>query len=166
MLLAIDPGLVVTGWCCLSGGKLVMRDDGLPMAGSIRTAPQFGTVEDRVILVRKALRELFEEVDPDYVAIEGYRYQGERSKSTAGYAVCRILGIAEGLAAAWDAVALVLDKNAVNRALALTGEVPKARVRLMVEAVLRLRAGLLRNEHEVDACALGYAAHLRTRRAA
>jgi Holliday junction resolvasome RuvABC endonuclease subunit len=141
-----------------------MRDDGLPVAGSISTSPKLGTVEARLTLIRRSLAELFRQFDPDHVAVEGYGYQGERSHGPNGFVISRIVGMCEGIAVANGVESIiVLDKNTVNRSLGLTGEVPKARVRLMVEAALKIKAGLLRNEHEVDAAALGFASHLRRR---
>ena len=166
MMLAIDPGLAVTGWCCLSGGKLMFRDDNLPLAGTLRTSPKFGTTEERIGSLRKALAFMFDEFGPEHVAIEGYVYQGARSETGNSLIISRLVGIAEGLATARHASTVVIDKNTVNRRIGLTGEVPKRRVRQMVEAMLRLEPGLLRNEHEVDAAALGWVASMQIRRAA
>lgn len=136
------------------------------MAGSIRTSPQFGSEANRIELIRKGLRGLFVEFDPEHVAIESWAYQGTRSETRNSITINRIVGIAEGLASAWESDVMLLDKNTVNRSLGLTGEVPKSRVRLMVESALKLKPRTLRNEHEVDAAALGFVAYQRIRRAA
>jgi Holliday junction resolvasome RuvABC endonuclease subunit len=142
-----------------------MRDDGIALAGSISTSPKIGTLEGRLALIRSSLAELFREFDPGHLAVEGYAYQGERSHGPNGFVISRIVGMCEGIAESNKVESLtVLDKNTVNRSLGLTGEVPKARVRLMVESALKIKAGLLRNEHEVDAAALGFVAYLRLRR--
>lgn len=161
-LLAIDPGLAQTGWALANNGRLA-TSDGMPVVGTITTSPKFGTAEERVRTIAAALLELFRRLEPDQVAVESYVYQGPRSETPAGFTVSRIVGIVEGLAAAWEAPSITLDRNTINRSMALTGDVPKARVRQMVESVWKLRPGQLRNEHEVDACELLFVASSRFR---
>jgi Holliday junction resolvasome RuvABC endonuclease subunit len=165
-VLAIDPGLAVTGWAVLTDGRVALNADGNPLAGSIRTSAQFGTVEERLGTIRRALLELVKATRPERVAIEAYTYQGPKSETGNALALSRIVGMAEALAETFLAPPLLLDKGAVNHALGLRGQCSKTRVRAMVEAALHLPAGLLRNEHEIDAAALGYVAGLRLRRAA
>ena len=144
LILGIDPGLNTTGWSLLSAGgpRRQLLETGTLQANTKR--PWFERLDEQ----SAAFLQLLSHKQPGAVACENYVYQGPRSHNPNALWLARLVGRIESMARMRGTEVIVLDKQACNRALGLTGKVSAARIRQMITAMFRRCP---ETDHECDA---------------
>ncbi len=154
IIMGVDPGLAVTGWAIV---RLYENKIQWFSTGSIKTTPHSELVT-RARRIAVELEGLFSKWKPVYLSMEDYTYQGERSNLAGANAMKLpfLVGTIYGIhLLAQDYPIKLIKKQDVNRALGMKGQVPKSRVKQVIETICGDGAG--KNEHERDALAVALA---------
>lgn len=139
-VLGIDPGLSRCGYCCLETDGRNHR----PVALGVLTTPPSAPVPERLAELAADLRELFDECQPQAVAVERVLFQvNVRTAMSVGQASGLVLAEAAGRGC--DVVEY--SPNEVKGAVAGHGAADKNEVATMVQFLL----GLSRPPHPADA---------------
>lgn len=139
-VLGIDPGLSRCGYCCLdSDGR-----SHTTVAIGVLTTPPSAPVPERLAELAEDLRGLFDELEPQAVAVERVLFQvNVRTAISVGQASGLVLAEAAGR----GCEVVEYSPNQIKGAVAGHGAADKNEVALMVQWLL----GLSRPPHPADA---------------
>lgn len=163
IFLCADGGLAQTG---LAIGSVSGTARKLVLTETVKTHPSDGDDWKRMDIICDRIFELINDHAPSVIACEDHVFYDEEQSANRQFSQgAKIAAMLRGVGRfnAWSRGSghtFVLTKSEVNRSLGLFGKVPKRRVRDAVELFLKAKrgGGMLRNEHEVDAAAVFWAA--------
>lgn len=162
LILGVDPGLKVTGWCLMRGRDVVDH-------GSIRLPKTFrgDRVFEMTARVHDLLAQMFTMVEPELAAVERYVYQGKkRAANPAGFEVAELAREQKHECALMGMATMMISKNDALRACVPSrrrrgAQVPSEKeANAAIEALAGMR---LPNQHEKDALMQCWAARQRWR---
>lgn len=145
-VLGIDPGVSRCGYCVLEA----RRGEPRPAALGVLTTSVTQPLATRLAELQRELRALFDEFDPDSLAIERVLFQvNVRTAMSVGQAS----GLAMAEAASRGCEVVQYSPNQVKEAVAGWGGAPKEQVQVMVKTLLGL-AEVPKPPDAADAAAL------------
>lgn len=155
VVLGIDPGIANCGWALLYLGEPKPRIK----TGTIRTrksdAPRAVDTAKRIDEVVKCLKDLVLTIQPNLVAIEGWNYQGPRTRGRNASDMPRLVGRIEGMVEMSGVARVTIDTNDVKRRLGAVASC--CGLKTSVQKILQAKYGASRrNSHEWDALAVAH----------
>ncbi len=163
MILGIDPGLEVTGWCLLS------RSRKCDSYGGVQSDPRQSD-NRRIAEICGQLLALLHQMrvggaDPSIASVEQYVYQGPRSQTSNAFRVSRLVGAIESLYRGEDITVVGPTRGQALMSIGCRPNAAESDAKRVIGLLVKSRGGLSpSNEHTRAAFAAAWWAVGRTGR--